>query len=414
MEVLTHNNKDINSTTKSTTLDALTSFRFFAAALIVLKHSYEFFKVPSIYNIFQLTQGVSFFFVLSGFILAYNYDTELRRPWRDFYIARFARIWPAHITALGLLFLIVINPFGGATTTDMRVATLISNLLLVQSWVPEQGFFFSYNAVAWSLSTEVGFYLLFPLLLLRSAETLPWKALCMSAALAVLFVALGAYFELTYVSKTFEPSLRGLIMVNPLARLFEFSLGIFACALYRRINHAMTAPWGALEVFALLFVGVSMWVSVDGHLIHITTTAIMYYVRSSGSALAFFALILIFACSRGPIATLLARRPFIFLGEISFCLYLVHQPIIHWIAQSHALSPDSLIDLCTYWVVCLVFAYGLFALVEKPIRHRIIVKMRCDPKNPLKLSVLLPVEGEIPAEAHRLAQDEGILKETRQ
>ena len=176
----------------------------------------------------------------------------------------------------------------------------------------------------------------------------------------------------------------------------------------------MTAPWGALEVFALLFVGVSMWVSVDGHLIHITTTAIMYYVRSSGSALAFFALILIFACSRGPIARLLARRPFIFLGEISFCLYLVHQPIIHWIAQSHALSPESLIDLCTYWVVCLVFAYGLFALVEKPIRHRIIVKMRRDPKNPLKLSVLLPLEGEIPAEAHRLAQDEGILKETRQ
>ena len=358
-------------------LDALTSLRFFAAAMIVHLHSFAFFKVPYISFIYVLGQGVSFFFILSGFILAYNYDVEPRRSWRDFYIARFARIWPAHVAALGLYFIVTINPFEGVASLGLRIATLISNLLLCQSFFPVQVFFFSYNAVSWSLSTELFFYLLFPLLIWRRAESLPWEALLISAALAVLFVSMGVYFDIPLMSKTtFDLSLAGLIVVNPLARLFEFSLGIFACALYRRICTTTLVSWSALEAIALLFVGISMWASVDGHITHIATPAIKYYVMWSGSALAFFALIIIFACNRGQISRLLARRPFVFLGEISFSLYLVHQPIIRRIGQSHLLSPERFLDICIYWAICLVLAYGLYALVETPMRHWIIVAAR--------------------------------------
>ncbi len=93
-------------------IKCLTSLRFFAAAKIVVFHSVNAFrglgqgKIP-----FPLGQGVSFFFVLSGFILTYVYPSlSGSHRIRDFYVARIARIWPAHfVTFLLLLWLI---PFG--------------------------------------------------------------------------------------------------------------------------------------------------------------------------------------------------------------------------------------------------------------------------------------------------------------
>jgi peptidoglycan/LPS O-acetylase OafA/YrhL len=81
-------------------LAALTSLRFLAAAAIVYHHvmgAWAFPRVPQ----FHFAQGVSFFFVLSGFILTYRYP--VLRDWREirrFWLARFARIWPAHATSL--------------------------------------------------------------------------------------------------------------------------------------------------------------------------------------------------------------------------------------------------------------------------------------------------------------------------
>lgn len=366
---------DKNPATSLGKLNALTSFRFFAAALIVLAHSHAVFNLSGINKTFQLTQGVSFFFVLSGFILAYNYDTQQNKPRRAFYVARFARIWPAHVVALGIYFVIVQNPFQAATTVDMRAVTFASNLLLIQSWVPTEGFVFSYNGVAWSLSTELGFYLLFFVLIRRRPGALPWKALCICAALAGLFVGLAAFFELPLSSKPFSPSLIGVVLANPLARLFEFSLGIFACAIYRRLNHIAAVPWVALEVFALLLVGFSMWLCSDANLAHIESPAILNYIVWTGSAPAFFFLILVFACSKGPFARLLSLRPFVFLGEISFCLYLVHQPIVTSMAQNIP-PPLSPAYFGLYSVISLASAYVLFSFIEKPARRWIIANLR--------------------------------------
>src|SRR5690242_19654398 len=85
-------------------LYALTSLRFVAAALIVLGHSQGTFGIPKdAWAPFVMSQGVSFFFVLSGFILTYVYPSLKLFGIRRFLLARFARIWPAHITAFILL-----------------------------------------------------------------------------------------------------------------------------------------------------------------------------------------------------------------------------------------------------------------------------------------------------------------------
>jgi hypothetical protein len=80
-------------------LNALTSLRFFAAALIVLHHSRGRFGFSeNLLYPFQPDQAVSFFFVLSGFILVYVYPSL--NSWKDkrrFLLTRFVRLWPVHL-----------------------------------------------------------------------------------------------------------------------------------------------------------------------------------------------------------------------------------------------------------------------------------------------------------------------------
>ena len=82
-------------------LDALTGLRFLAAACIVVHHSRGCFGFPAEYGFrFAFDQAVTFFFLLSGFILAYNYP-DLSRPgdWGRFWLARWSRVWPAQMPA---------------------------------------------------------------------------------------------------------------------------------------------------------------------------------------------------------------------------------------------------------------------------------------------------------------------------
>ena len=150
-------------------LDALTSLRFFAAAMIVVSHAHPIFGSWGIANAAPLGQGVSFFFVLSGFILAYNYPVlangaEARRFW----LARFARVWPLHaVTAL--LWIAVVFNFDRQTYFSGYdgLARLFTNMLLVQAWMPLKDWSLSFNGVSWSLSVEFFFYASFPFLIAR-------------------------------------------------------------------------------------------------------------------------------------------------------------------------------------------------------------------------------------------------------
>ena len=143
-------------------LDTLTSLRFFAAAAIVIGHAHSSFGSAGLAISFPLDQGVSFFFVLSGFILAYTYP-NLREvsSVRHFWIARFARIWPAHLATLLLVTIVAPN----MPPVEHRLSITLANILLLQSWLPFRDSILSYNGVAWSISTEFFFYLCFPVLI---------------------------------------------------------------------------------------------------------------------------------------------------------------------------------------------------------------------------------------------------------
>lgn len=108
--------------------------------------------------------GVSFFLVLSGFVLAAGYGERAVRPdfvWKAYMQKRMARLLPLHWLTL----LLALWVHGVLRGEQLSAGPLVANVLLLQSWFPWYGYFFSGNAVSWYLSDLMFFYAVFPLLM---------------------------------------------------------------------------------------------------------------------------------------------------------------------------------------------------------------------------------------------------------
>ena len=148
----------------------------------------------------SLSNCVSLFFVLSGFIISYAYD---RRSYAlsAFYKSRFARIWPAAaFSTLIVLFLLPRALYLPDTDNYILfLAILALNLLGLQAWLPVPSVFFSFNAVTWSISVEA--FLCFPFL-----QRLPLKIVLLFLLLSlglILLSALVTFLSVPFYSRDF-------------------------------------------------------------------------------------------------------------------------------------------------------------------------------------------------------------------
>ena len=228
-------------------LGALTGARFLAALWVVLYHYFFAFQSPprtatelipgtSLMNPLLLLfwQGhlaVDFFFLLSGFILAYTYlaaDGSARGGKRAFWVARIARIYPVYL--LGLL--LGMEPYLVSGHRLFGVGTsAVASLFLLQAWVPST---LGWNQPAWSLSVEAFFYLLFPLLLPLVAHLSRrglWRvvagAWAVFAAIILVLYLLGLHYATLWWWGDF-------VRYNPLVSLPEFLVGMTLGLLFVR------------------------------------------------------------------------------------------------------------------------------------------------------------------------------------
>ena len=247
-------------------LPAVTSLRFFAAFHVALFHINEMRALtgPRWLKAFAGIGyvGVSFFFVLSGFILVYTYagrDIHLR----DFWQTRFARIYPAYLFSLVLFF-----PFFYYGALKMHVPFLafaeqhfvlssVLVLLLLQAWIPPAALM--WNSVAWSLSVEAFFYTVFPFALARYSKLsrrVLWGLIpaCWAAGLAIS----GGYLLLRpagmpYVSSTNWSSAVQFVKFFPVVRLLECLMGMACGFLFLRSerNPKLALPLLTLGLFGV-------------------------------------------------------------------------------------------------------------------------------------------------------------------
>ena len=310
-------------------LDALTSLRFFAVAMIVVYHCQGAFgQTYNIANFFTLNQAVSFFFVLSGFILVYVYPTLKIKDSGRFYLARFARIWPLHAATFILALLFVpLRP----TLRESFPWVILANLTMVQAYVPLYDYFFSFNSVSWAISTEFFFYLCFPFLIYRWRQTWPWK-LILSFILVLAMILISNVWRLPAQGWVSGISLPGLVYINPLARMIEFVLGMTIASAWRAKGQYLKlgkATGTIVELTALILtvagIHYSLLLSYSPTLKMYCGDAFSYWISSSGSAPLFGILIFVLSMEKGIISKMLSLPAVVALGEISYSIYLVHQ-----------------------------------------------------------------------------------------
>lgn len=367
------------------TLLPLTALRFFAAAAVVLFHRprAESFDAWLPYERHGAA-GVTFFFLLSGFVLAYTYHDRLlaRRPGsvRDFYTARLARILPAYLLAF------VVSLW--ASTEGAKLLSLkfggapwkaLAYLTLTQAWVPDREWYNAFNGPAWSLSAEWFFYLVFPLLLFGLATGPLWRrATVFAVASAAWAVMLGAWLW----APTDSPAWLWPVYVFPLARVLDFACGVALGVLFVRLKPAVGAAegraywlWGVAEVGALVALWVTVhfcpvWGATDG----LATLRIQLLTAQGYYTPAFALVVWLGALGRGPVSRLLSWSPLVYLGELSYGVYIFHFPIM--ILTANQLIPFGAPLGARVWEVMAVTGGATLALAalsfhfwEAPVRR---------------------------------------------
>ncbi|MFZ3279810.1 acyltransferase family protein [Pseudomonas sp.] len=353
-------------------LDALTSLRFFAAALIVALHTSDAFSVFNIEQYVTASKAVSFFFVLSGFILSYAYrQFNSTGSLHKFYVARFARLWPLHVVTaaywLGVAY--SVNP--EAVYINDGLEKLFANLTLIQAWVPLQSWQASINAVSWSISVEVFFYLLFPFL--ANKFQTHWKHIFIAESLiliALIYIALTQNFNE-------DINRSSLLYFFPPARLFEFTAGIAAYHIAQKLSvmdlSIIKRHGTMVEVVALLVsasnIALSKYLAFGQSILG---TGVTIYINAAWSALAFAFTILVFSISSGRITKMLCFAPLTFLGEASFALYLCHYPTIYLISSFPNVFGTGEMAYYQAWAYSIVLACILYKTIESPARNAIV------------------------------------------
>ena len=259
----------------------------------------------------QLTWcGVVFFFVSSGFLVTLHHRGE-KLTWRDslpFWFRRAVKLYPAHWLAMLLFVLLAVR--GGTFVAKLWPMTV--NLLLLQTFVPVQECFFSYNVLSWFLSALLLCYAVYPLLARFWSQTKLGTLWCIVAVLLCVNVA-AIHFAVAEEAKNY-------LYVCPLARLGEFALGMTLGETWARTGFKASASgarwlelgaWVSLVAFIVIhrrFSDAHEWYDATV-LWWIPAGALMWTMAACNGA-------------EGPVGKLLLTKPLRFLGKISFELYL--------------------------------------------------------------------------------------------
>jgi len=362
----------------------LTSVRFFAAMAVLLGHFNEFMGIPDwIAPAFAGGFGVSFFFVLSGFILCYVYAEPFdggvtKEGYQRFASARFARIYPSYVMAL-LLITVMYDLMnwvrrGSLDLPPNPVTSWLANLLALQTFAPSWETQQFWNGPSWSISTEFGFYVLCPFILastalhLRSAARLVLLlVIAMAYSLAMQALALYLVYERGWNQQFWVDVIASR---NIFWRIPEFLAGVVMARLLYGGHLAWLQSAAARNalllacLIAVTVINLAPWPSDPKAFIAMRQLRfeVAYTLPFAG---------IIVALAAGPtfLSPLLRRPSWVFLGDISYGIYIYHW--IPWTILAHAKAHGLPLPL---WLVTgviagtIMFSAASYLWYERPVR----------------------------------------------
>lgn len=309
--------------------------------------------------------GVTFFFVLSGFVLTWSARPHVRTS--TFYWRRFARIWPSHMVAL-LLAIPVFYTFAvvpeGSFLKPFDLGILLLSVILVQAWWANPVVMYSGNPAAWTLTCEALFYALHPWI---SRVLIP---LAKRGALMMAVGAVAVAFALR-IGVVLWPESAFAHVPLPVQRVPEFVLGM-------GLAWAMRSGW-LPRIHPVLGIG-SMLVVIGAILggTRAPAGSLLTYIPVFSNELFTVAcglaiVSLASAALRGRRHAGLESKTQVKLGEWSFAFYLVHATFIYLALRIFGYQEPSWWNLLWFaglLAVDLVAAWALHSFVERPAEKR--------------------------------------------
>jgi peptidoglycan/LPS O-acetylase OafA/YrhL len=341
------------------TLLALTIllFHFTPAGLTWAKHpAFTLYPIINIGYVF-----VSFFFLISGFILSYNYAGR-KINIADFWVARMSRLYPVYALTMAISIPVLLTEFAVRSRVDFWEGA-IATPLLMQGFFPHLATF--WMTVTWTLSCEIVLYILFPWLIqMRWPKSAGWLL-----AMVVGFWAVGLVPHLIYLATnpdhfaTMADRYSDGFWINtlkytPLPYLCTFLAGL-------TLGHLHEAA--QLSTRARVFIGACGFAAVWFAAYHLTEQ--MPYVLVHGGLLTpLFAAIILGLSGPSPLASIFSWKPLVAVGASTYALYLLHFNVFSLLQQHHVWSRVGLgaFDPWISYVFVVLIALAVRKWVEQP------------------------------------------------
>lgn len=346
-------------------INQLTFTRFIAALAIVIFHygtTIVPFSSAILLPLFKNANiGVSYFFILSGFVMIIAYGKKTKSiEKKEYYINRIARIYPVYILALLFMALILFIRFRSIDFTGLLLGSLT-----IQSWFPKYAS--SLNTPGWSLSVEFLFYLLFPFLLNHAYKKYNLQVI----TVCVLFFWLISQIVFNYLWLSpfytgYPSASHSFLFYFPLMHLNEFLIGNLMGLFFLNNNKKRNYD----HYLVLLFLLICFIVII------VDTYKLPVNFHNGLMAILFGPFILILALNTGKITKLFSYKIFVILGEISYGMYIYQYPAYTLISYLGKTIKSAHPDLFFYafFIILLVTSFISYYLIEIPLRRLIKAK----------------------------------------
>lgn len=321
----------------SSKIDSLQYLRAFAAIWVLFTHVLQRLEMKPRGVSFSGQWGVDIFFLLSGFIIYFTTKEECN--WKPFAIKRIFRIYPAYLVCLFVCccYSISYNNGGGYSWLS-----IFQNVFMIPFSEPV-GYHSLIVGQAWSTCYELYFYAIFTIILF-----LGWKKKWLLPSILVLFV-IGATVNFLYQPVGICGYFFSLFGKQ---HILFFCEGIFIAEFLNLLESVRMRKGLFFSLFAVLFV------------------AYLYFLCNSYNFFISIILSPVFFCAvylmnRYLSRQTLAHRVMVYLGDISFSIYLIHSVLIYFLLRQCHITNFALLLICTL-ATTLLFSALCYRFVEQP------------------------------------------------
>jgi peptidoglycan/LPS O-acetylase OafA/YrhL len=304
---------------------------------------------------------LSFFFVLSAYVIGYHYFGNDRFNTADFLARRFSRLLPVYFIA-----------FVATLVTGMilrqaypKVISIIAQILCLHAWIPSIAL--DINFPSWSISVEVLFVLVFPIMVFKMKDI----KLSRLILITVLFWAASVVQHLLFEEYVLDDSkiwTRNLVLFFPLWHFNAFLMGIAGAEIYKHISTRKFPIWlppliGVLSVVILV-------------LISGTENPIRRHIHNGLMSPIIVVMLLAFSLDRSIVGRVMAAKPMIFLGNLTFAIYIFQYPVYMWTEAAIFPNGPQGYDFYVYLFILPVFSAIVYKVNEVPARKWLMKKAK--------------------------------------